>query len=84
MYLSELLDKKIITRSGKILGDVQNIEAALVMGKNKQTIGEVLFLIYGKMGFFERFGWKRGQGEKVAWEDVLRIEEHAIFVKEET
>ncbi len=79
MRLSELLNRKVVTESGQVLGRVHDVRGELVGGRLRVT-----GLVAGKLGILERFGiGTRGSGGPrqakvhghpvIPWERVIRV-----------
>jgi sporulation protein YlmC with PRC-barrel domain len=79
MRLSELLNRKVVTESGRELGRVHDVRGELVGGRLRVT-----GLVAGKLGILERFGiGTHGSGGPrqakvhghpvIRWEQVIRV-----------
>jgi sporulation protein YlmC with PRC-barrel domain len=79
MRLSELLNRKVVTESGRELGRVHDVRGELVGGRLRVT-----GLVAGKLGILERFGiGTHGSGGPrqakvhghpvIPWEQVIRV-----------
>jgi sporulation protein YlmC with PRC-barrel domain len=79
MRLSELLNRKVVTESGRELGRVHDVRGELVGGRLRVT-----GLVAGKLGILERFGiGTHGSGGPrqakvhghpvITWERVIRV-----------
>jgi sporulation protein YlmC with PRC-barrel domain len=79
MRLSELLNRKVVTESGRELGRVHDVRGELVGGRLRVT-----GLVAGKLGILERFGvGTHGSGGPrqakvhghpvIPWERVIRV-----------
>jgi len=73
MRLSELRDKEVRTLDGEILGRVHEVHC---------DKGRVVALMCGVRGFIERWTAK-GEGRRIAWECVRKIERDQIVVAPE-
>jgi sporulation protein YlmC with PRC-barrel domain len=88
--LSELLDRQVVTESGRSLGRAFDVRGRWT-GKEVQ----VTALVVGRGGFLERLGIGSSQGERrrhhktwkhdtVPWEAVLRLQDGRIVVRDGT
>jgi sporulation protein YlmC with PRC-barrel domain len=88
--LSELLDRQVVTESGRSLG-----RAFDVRGRWRGKELEVTALVVGRRGFLERLGIGSSQGERkrhhktwerdtVPWPAVLRLQDGRIVVRDGT
>ncbi len=80
--LSQLLYKKIVTKSGKTIDHVQNIKLNGEIKKNSVGVFRISYILYGRKGFLERFGFKKISRKDISWEDVIKITKNAIIVKD--
>ena len=90
MRLSELVDRKVVTESGKTLGRAFDVRAS----RRGSTV-EVTGLVVGRRGLLERLGigpsrGEAGRGHKVwkrdlvPWKAVVRLEQKQIVVRDGT
>ena len=90
MRLSELVDRKVVTESGRSLGRAFDVRAS----RRGSTV-EVVGVLVGRRGFFERLGIGPSRGETkrghkvwkrdlVPWEAVVRLEKKRIVVRDGT
>jgi sporulation protein YlmC with PRC-barrel domain len=88
--LSELLDRQVVTESGRSLG-----RAFDVRGRWRGKELEVTALVVGRRGFLERLGIGSSEGERrrhhktwkhdtVPWDAVLRLQDGRIVVRDGT
>jgi sporulation protein YlmC with PRC-barrel domain len=88
--LSELLDREVVTESGRSLG-----RAFDVRGRWRGRDLEAIALVVGRRGFLERLGIGSSQGERkrhhktwkhntVPWDAVLRLQDGRIVVRDGT
>jgi sporulation protein YlmC with PRC-barrel domain len=88
--LSELLDRQVVTESGRVLGRAFDLR-----GRWAGQEVEVTALVVGRRGFLERLGIGSSQGERrrhhktwkhdaVPWEAVLRLQDGRIVVRDGT
>jgi sporulation protein YlmC with PRC-barrel domain len=71
MRLSELLNRKVVTESGRSLGRIHDVRGELVDGRLRVT-----GLATGEMGFLERFGiGTRGSGGP----STAKVHGHAVI-----
>jgi sporulation protein YlmC with PRC-barrel domain len=88
--LSELLDRQVVTESGRSFGRAFDVRGRWT-GKEVQ----VTALVVGRRGFLERLGIGPSQGERrrhhktwthdtVPWEAVLRLQDGRIVVRDGT
>lgn len=88
--LSELLDRQVVTESGRSFG-----RAFDVRGRWSGKEVQVTALVVGRRGFLERLGIGPSQGERrrhhktwthvtVPWEAVLRLQDGRIVVRDGT
>jgi sporulation protein YlmC with PRC-barrel domain len=88
--LSELLDREVVTESGRSLG-----RAFDVRGRWRGNDLEATALVVGRRGFLERLGIGSSQGERkrhhktwkhntVPWDAVLRLQDGRIVVRDGT
>jgi sporulation protein YlmC with PRC-barrel domain len=79
MRLSELLNREVVSESGRRLGHVHDVRGELVGGRLR-----VIGLVAGKLGILERYGvGTHGSGGPgpakvhghpiIAWERVVRV-----------
>ena len=79
MRLSELLNREVVTESGRQMGHVHDVRGALVGGRLR-----VIGLVAGKRGILERYGvGTHGSGGPeeakvhghpiIPWEQVVRV-----------
>jgi sporulation protein YlmC with PRC-barrel domain len=85
MRLSELLNRKVVTESGRELGRVHDVRGEIVGGRLQVT-----GLCAGKLGILERFGIRtRGSGGPrqakvhghpvISWERVVRVGSQVVI-----
>ncbi|CAN5292836.1 hypothetical protein BH18ACT14_BH18ACT14_13040 [soil metagenome] len=90
MRLSDLLDRKVVTESGRSLGRAFDLRARWT-GKTLEVTG----LNVGRQGFLERLGIGSSQGEArkhhkqwnrdtIPWDAVLRLQDGRIVVRDGT
>jgi sporulation protein YlmC with PRC-barrel domain len=88
--LSELLNREVVTESGRSLGRAFDVRARW-SGKEL----DVIALVVGGRGFLERLGVGSSKGERrrhhktwkhdtVPWEAVLRLQDGRIVVEDGT
>ena len=82
VHISTILDRKIITADGNVIGHVADIELTLA------PEFKVVALFYGRRGWFHRlhlvnpFGSrKHHKPDRVPWDAVERLEKSAIRLK---
>ena len=88
--LSDLLDRQVVTESGRALGRAFDLR-----GRWAGQEVEVTALVVGRRGFLERLGIGSSHGERrrhhktwkhdaVPWEAVLRLQDGRIVVRDGT
>ena len=77
---TDILKKRVVTRSGQDLGPVLNIHVGAV-GKNKEELNLVC-LVCGFKGFLERLGLRETKEIRVPWSAVIKVGSEKIEVKE--
>jgi sporulation protein YlmC with PRC-barrel domain len=84
MTLLDLLSARVLTRDGTDVGRVFDIRCA---GEPEHGLTneerEATWLIYGRHGWMELFGFKKTEGRHLPWERVVKIEPGKIFIDEE-
>ncbi len=84
MLLSDLLNRRVVTESGRRLGRVHDIRGELTAGRLRVT-----GLATGNLGILERYGigtgGSGGAGQAkvhghaiIPWDDVVRIGRHVV------
>jgi sporulation protein YlmC with PRC-barrel domain len=85
MRFTDLLDARVTTESGQVLGRVHDLRAELTTRTLKIT-----GLVVGPSGFLERFGIGAPESgarirtrDVVPWSDVIRADSSKIVVRDE-
>jgi sporulation protein YlmC with PRC-barrel domain len=93
MRLSELIDARIVTESGKKLGRVFDARVGRRAGGAADRADQqwtLKGLVVGRRGLVERFGFHRGAAKAepvhardvIEWEEVVRVEDGQIVVRD--
>lgn len=81
--LDDLIHKQIITNSGRILKPVTNILLEVEqLSKNQIKNLAIKHLVIGTRGILELIGLKEMSGDLIPWEDVLKVGQDVIIVKD--
>jgi sporulation protein YlmC with PRC-barrel domain len=78
--LSRFVGTPVESESGEKLGRIFDLQA-----EQRGDQLRVITLLVGKFAFLERLGYEtpRSRDDRVAWEDVLRIEPKRIVVRDQ-
>ena len=69
MRLGELLNRKVVTRSGLSIGRVHDVTAELADGRLRVT-----GLVVGRPGFMARLGIRERRRPQIPWTRVARVD----------